>query len=236
MKSAELNREKLTVIAKALGDLLPQVTFVGGCTTILLVDEAAHSGVRHTEDVDIIVDVASAVEYLRFSKKLRKLGFQEDQSGPICRWLLKAEDFSIKLDVMPVNKDILGFSNLWYADAIQHADHVRLSENIEIQVVSPEYFLATKFEAFKGRGKGDYFSHDLEDIVFVMENRANLILELNESSVELKRYLAEQAALLLNDEFLNVLPGLLENPQAESIITNNLKIMSSWGNKKSEGR
>lgn len=231
MKNAELNREKLTVIAKALGDLLPQVTFVGGCTTLLLVDEAAHSGVRHTEDVDIIVDVTSVVEYLRFSNELRKLGFQEDQSGPICRWLLKVEDFLIKLDVMPVSEDIFGFSNFWYPDAIQHADRVSLSENIEIQVVSPEYFLATKFEAFNGRGKGDYFSHDLEDIVFVMENRANLILELNECSDELKHYLAEQAARLMNNEFLNVLPGLLENSEAANIIKNNLKIMSSWGNK-----
>ena len=63
---------QLEAVASALGELLPQVTFVGGSTTALLVDEAAHHGVRKTDDVDVIIDVATLVEYHQFSKKLRE--------------------------------------------------------------------------------------------------------------------------------------------------------------------
>jgi len=95
-------------------------------------------------------------------------------------------------------------------------------------VISPDYFIATKFEAFAGRGNGDYFSHDLEDIVFVMENRARLIIELSESALALKQYFSIQAEMLLNDDFLNVLPGLLNNPDSARAIENSLNIMKSW--------
>ncbi|MFI0459212.1 MAG: nucleotidyl transferase AbiEii/AbiGii toxin family protein [Candidatus Thiodiazotropha endolucinida] len=228
MKSKEANLFQLITVAQALGDLLPHVTFVGGSTTLLLVDESAHFGIRKTDDIDVIVDVTTLVEYQRFSQKLRKLGFREDKEGPICRWLLDSGAGKVKLDVMPVDEKILGFSNRWYKDAINKAAETSLPDGTEIRVVSPAYFIATKFEAFTGRGQGDFFSHDLEDIVFVMENRNGLLLELMDSPDELKSYFAEQARLLLNDDFLNVLPGLLNNSDSAKAIENGLNIMSSW--------
>ena len=39
---------------------------------------------RKTDDVDVIIDVATHVEYYAFSQKLRELGFREDVDGPIC--------------------------------------------------------------------------------------------------------------------------------------------------------
>ena len=177
MKSYEFNLQQLDRVAIALGDLLPRVTFVGGCTTALLVDEAAYFGVRETDDVDVIVDVATLIEYYKFEQKLRNLGFRQDAEGTICRWLLEDEIVNLKLDVMPIDEKILGFSNRWYKEAINEADSIALPSGIVIRVVSPAYFIATKFEAFKGRGKDNYFNHDLEDIVFVLENRTRLILE-----------------------------------------------------------
>ncbi|RLA12172.1 MAG: hypothetical protein DRQ59_08205 [Gammaproteobacteria bacterium] len=228
MKSYEFNLEQLEKIAMALGDLLAKVTFVGGCTTALLVDEAAFFGIRATDDVDIIVDVASRVEYHKIGKALRKRGFREDKEGPMCRWLLNSNDRQIKLDVMPIDDKILGFSNRWYGSAIKESLLVALPGGTPIQVVSPVYFIATKFEAFAGRGEGNYFSHDLEDIIFVMENRSGLILELADCSPELKTYFSSQASLLLNDTFLNVLPGLLNNSETAVAVEDSLKIMKSW--------
>lgn len=232
MKNKDINMMHLEAVASALGDLLPHVTFVGGSTTVLLVDEAAHHGIRKTDDVDVIIDVATLVEYHKFSKKLRDLGFREDTDGPICRWLIDTETGSVKLDVMPIDEKILGFSNRWYTEAIKEALEVTLPNGIEIQVVSTAYFLATKFEAFAGRGKGDYFSHDLEDVVFVMANRDRLIIELMDSPPELKEYFSSQATSLLCDDFLNVLPGLLDNPNSARAIENSLKIMKSWAKDK----
>ncbi len=46
--------------------------------------------------------------------------------------------------------------------------------DLEIRIVTAPYFLATKLDAFRGRGKGDYFgSNDLEDIVAVVDGRRN---------------------------------------------------------------
>ena len=228
MKTQDINLMQLEAVASALDDLLPQVTFVGGSTTVLLVDEAAHYGVRKTDDVDVIIDVATHVEYYAFSQKLRELGFREDVDGPICRWLFDAPVGRVKLDVMPIDEAILGFSNRWYKAAIKDAFDVALPGGIVIRVVSPAYFLATKFEAFAGRGNGDYFSHDLEDIIFVMENRNRFIVELMDCPNELKHYFSQQANLLLSDDFLNVLPGLLNNPDSARAIEHSFNIMKSW--------
>jgi len=228
MKNKDANLMQLEAVALSLGDLLPKVTFVGGSTTVLLVDEAAHFGVRKTDDVDVIVDLATLVEYHKFGKALRELGFREDSDGPICRWIIDGDMGSVKLDVMPTDEKILGFSNRWYESAINEANEISLPSGIVIRVVSPAYFVATKFEAFAGRGKGNFFSHDLEDIIFVMENNNRLLFELMDSPEELKCYFSNQAILLLNDAFLNVLPGLLNNPDASNDIENTLKIMASW--------
>jgi hypothetical protein len=88
MRNNDVNLMQLEAVASALGDLRQKVTFVGGCTTVLLVDESAHFGVRQTDDVDVIVDIATQVEYHKFGDALRKLGFREDVDGPICRWII----------------------------------------------------------------------------------------------------------------------------------------------------
>jgi len=47
--------------------------------------------VRATQDVDVIVDVASRVEYYKLEEALRSRGFIQDMSknAPVCRWLIK---------------------------------------------------------------------------------------------------------------------------------------------------
>src|SRR5277367_5372031 len=104
-------------MAARLKPLLPEIVFVGGCTTGLLITDPAASPARATDDVDVIVEVAFYAEYARFSKRLRNLGFSEDSSegAPICRWLVD----QMKLDVMPTDETILGFSNRWYKPACQ---------------------------------------------------------------------------------------------------------------------
>ena len=225
MSAYSFNITQLKEVAFALGDLLVDVTFVGGCTTSLLVDEAALFGVRQTEDVDIIVDVTTYVEYQGFAEKLRQRGFVEDTGGPTCRWLWKSHLSIIRLDVMPIDERALGFSNLWYPDAIEHS-FVKDLGAVEISVVAPVYFLATKFEAFKGRGNGDYFSHDLEDIAFVLENRSNILREVLDAPVKVRVYLAEQSSNLLNHEFLNILPGILNDQNAAQGVENILRIIA----------
>src|SRR5258708_1662588 len=99
--------------------------------------------------------------YSQIHSKLRSLGFKEDtsQGAPLCRWKLN----ELIVDVMPPVRDVLGFSNRWYLHAIDTAIRVAIPaatdvEPIEIRLVTGPSFLATKLDAFAGRGGDDYVS------------------------------------------------------------------------------
>jgi hypothetical protein len=85
-----------------------------------------------------------------------------------------------------------------------------------IRIVTAPVFLATKLEAFRGRGQGDFlFSHDLEDLMAVLDGRASLLEECRLSPPELQQGLAAQFLELLNTSaFLEALPAFLPPDQA----------------------
>jgi hypothetical protein len=117
--SSQSNRQLLVAMAASLQPLLPEIVFVRGCATGLLITDPAASPVRAIDDVDVIVEIASFAAYGRFASRLRKLGFSEDSSegAPICRWLVD----HMKLDVMPTDERILRFSYRGYKPAIEAA-------------------------------------------------------------------------------------------------------------------
>ena len=202
------NIELLKQVAKRLGPLLHEVVFVGGCTTELFITDEAAAEVRPTFDVDVIAEITSYAHYATFSERLRALGFREDTSrgAPLCRWLID----EMKLDVMPIEERILGFTNRWYRAAMDAAQDTELQAGLRIRVVTAPYFLATKLEAFRGRGKGDYAnSHDLEDLLTVIDGREAIVQEIADTPT-LRSYIAEQfRALLETPAFLDAMPGYL---------------------------
>ncbi len=164
--------------------------------------------------MDVIVEIASRHDYHLLAEKLRRLGLKEDtrEGAPLCRWLYRR----VAVDVMPTDSAILGFSNRWYGDAMRSATPVRLPGGAEIQLVAAPYFLATKLEAFHGRGRGDYIiSHDLEDLIAVVDGRATISEEVQAAPEALQAYLAEAFAhLLANDTFQDAIPGYLPGDAA----------------------
>jgi predicted nucleotidyltransferase len=221
--SNALNIRMLIHVAKRLDNLREKVVFVGGCTTGLFITDPAMPEVRSTQDVDVIVEVASRLEYHRLEKELRSLGFRQDMSenAPVCRWLVD----DVKVDVMPTKEDILGFSNRWYLPAIRNAVHIEIEKELTIQLVTPPYFLATKIEAFKGRGGGDYrANHDMEDIITVVDGRPEIASEIITSPDSLKNYLSESfRAFLANGEFLEAIPGhLLPDRASQALVPCNV--------------
>lgn len=73
------------------------------------------------------------------------------------------------------------------------AHRVQLEEDLTIRVVTPAPFLGTKLEAFKGRGKNDYLgSHDLEDVITVIDGRPLLLDEVRHAPRELKSYICQR--------------------------------------------
>jgi hypothetical protein len=94
---------------------------------------------------------------------------------------------------------------------VETAQVFRLPSGRSINLIAGPVFVATKLEAFKGRGRGDFLaSHDIEDIVTVVDGRESLISEAEHSPVELRDYLAtEIGRLTASDEFLDSLAGHL---------------------------
>ena len=86
----------------------------------------------------------------------------------------------------------------------------------KIRLISPPAFIGTKLEAFHGRGAGDFLaSHDLEDIITVVDGRPELSKEVREASFQLREYLVAQIrALLQNHNFLEALPAHLPGDAA----------------------
>ncbi len=203
------NVELLIRVAEALGDIRHRVVFIGGCATALLITDNAAAPVRVTEDVDAIVAVVSLAEYQQLGNELQKRGFTQtvEQGEPPFRWTIAG----LKFDIMPIDERVLGFGNRWYAEAMRNAVTISLREELDIRFVTSSHYIATKLEAFLDRGNSDFFeSHDLEDVLSVVDGRPELVEELAQVDSELRNYVAGVfTQLISNDNFLNALPGLI---------------------------
>ncbi len=189
--------------------------FVGGCTTGLLITDKAAADVRPTYDVDAIAEITSYMGYTEFSERLKAIGFREDtrEGAPLCRWRQE----TTTLDVMPLDGKILGFRNTWYGPAMESAELRELEPGLKILSVNAVYFCASKLEAFGDRGKNDYLgSRDLEDVIAIVDGRAELLREIQAARNDVRSYLAQEIAKLRGArEFLDALPGHLP-PDAAS--------------------
>jgi predicted nucleotidyltransferase len=234
MKQHLIHTEMIKQVAEKLGPLRPKVVFLGGSATGFHITDKAEPEIRATKDVDIIAEVASRVEYHRLEKRLRELGFfqkmQEDD--PICRWYIN----DVIVDVMPTDENILGFSNRWYLPAMKNSVTIELERNLDIKIATAPYFLGTKLDAFFGRGRGDYLaSHDMEDIISLINGRVEILEEIKNSEPDLKDYIIKSLKGFLGNEFfLEALPGHLLPDQASqgrrSIILARIKNIVDLGN------
>lgn len=196
--------DMLQQVAEALGpELREQVTFVGGCTTgLLLTDKFAREQVRSTDDVDLIIHVMGYPAYLALQKQLRKKGFREaaptpDEPMPICAMKLG----ELRVDFMPDDERILGFTNRWYQQAMETATEYDLGRDMSINLVSPVYFVVTKLEAYNGRGGGDALaSRDIEDLLNLLDGRNEIVDEVRRAPQELRDFIRRELDRLTDDD------------------------------------
>ena len=165
------NIRRLKVIADGLGELCKDVVFVGGSVAELYADDPAATDIRPTMDVDCVIELATYSSLQDFEQMLRDRKFVNDiESGVICRWKYNGEI----VDIMPDRDSILGFTNRWYRPGFQHREEVMVDDKT-IFILPPLYYVATKIEAVRGRGGDDLrFSHDFEDLVYVLNNKMHL--------------------------------------------------------------
>jgi predicted nucleotidyltransferase len=195
------NLIRIRAVNEVLQGLEQEFVFVGGATVSLYAtDPELASEVRPTDDVDVIVELASYGGYAGIDEKLRGLGFKNDiASGVICRYKLQG----IIVDVMPTEPKVIGFANRWYPRGFDTAIDFQLDKNTSIKIFSLPFFVASKWEAFKGRGNNDYrTSKDFEDLVYIWENVDDFEEQLKDAPDDLREYLSVEIASVINhDDF-----------------------------------
>ncbi|CUX70345.1 MULTISPECIES: hypothetical protein [Agrobacterium] len=192
--------EMLKAVATALGDdLRNRLVFVGGCTTALFItDPVTLEDVRSTDDIDLIVDLAGLHEWAMLLEDLRTKGFVEAADDDvICRMRLGR----LKVDFMPDDEAILGFSNRWYATGIETAQPHILDTGLDIKVLTPPA------------------SRDAEDLLLMVDGREELLAEISAASDDVRQFTAEGfRALLANSDFDDFLEGNLRKQPGRSAI------------------
>jgi predicted nucleotidyltransferase len=195
--------ELIKLVASGLGELNNRAVFVGGATVPFYLPKEMAAAARPTEDIDVVIEVVRSVDRSGFEKLLRIKGFENDSSdgAPICRWKFKG----VAVDILSTSEKFMGFTNRWYAEGVEHAVLTDIKDN-QIKILSLPYFIATKIEAFKGRGDGDYMaSSDIEDIITVLDGFEPRTFKLGE---QVSLYLNKELQNFLNNRnFNDAIPG-----------------------------
>ncbi|MGN6495662.1 MAG: hypothetical protein ACTHLE_26970 [Agriterribacter sp.] len=214
--SHQQNIARIRAVYHALGNLAPEVVFIGGATVSLYADRPTRE-VRPTDDVDIIVELANYGDYAVLEERLREKGFANDAaSGVICRFRLDG----LIVDVMPTRGEVLGFSNRWYPAGFQSAIVYDGNESLAIRIFTPVYFLASKLEAFNHRGAEDgRTSTDFEDIIFLLNNCSRVWEEMETAPKELRQYLVDEWNNLFQNDYLEEWISAHLDPQEQSRIS-----------------
>lgn len=227
--AADTHRTMIELVARALGDdLLRRMAFLGGSATgLLITDDLTRESIRHTEDVDLIVEALSYGEWSRLREELADRGFRERPADDIiCRMRLGA---SLIVDFMPTDERILGFTNRWYRHALDSAEPYRLAPGLTIRLVTPAMFVATKLEAYRGRGNSDPLtSRDLEDLINLADGRADLVEHVSNAVLDARAYISAQITALLHDRrFEDAVQGNVRNPDRASLVFERLDAIAA---------
>lgn len=84
--SNDTNIIRIKAVANILNQLNEEFVFVGGAT-VSLYGDVCKAEARPTDDVDVIIELASYTGYAQLDENLRKLGFENDiESGVLCRY------------------------------------------------------------------------------------------------------------------------------------------------------
>jgi len=195
--NADHNYELIEFVADGLGEeFLSEVAFVGGCTTAMLVTDAAVlDDIRFTDDVDLVIELAGISAWHHLTERLAAKNFKitgEDEVN--CRFRFN----DVVVDVMPSEPEVLGYANRWFVEGLARADKFTLPSGTVIQIFKPTYFFATKLEAFSGRGEGDPYHKDVEDMIILIDGRPELLEEVSQADSELRQFITTGVRQLID--------------------------------------
>ena len=181
--------------------------FLGGSVLSLLVTDPSVDTIRVTKDIDVIVDVKTRKAFHDEERTLEQLGFKHDTSedAPVCRWVIDG----VKVDVLPVREEVLGWESKWFEEALDAARKVLVGGR-EVKVISAPYFVALKLEAFESRGKKDFLtSTDFEDVICLFNGRESIVEEIKNEAAVCEGLAAKFAEYLKSPELEDAVDGFV---------------------------
>lgn len=197
--------ESIAEVSHQLNRLGVEYAFTGGAIVGFLLDNPKLMIVRPTDDVDAIAAVVNHREYTKLEESLRDLDFKHDIStgAPPCRFLYNG----IKVNIMPARDTTGRFSDRWFEYAVKSAV-MKTIGSLSVRTVSAACFIATKLTAFENRGKEDYYHHDMEDIITVLDGRTSLVDEIGDEESAMRNFISGRLKeMLVNQRFVDALPG-----------------------------
>lgn len=197
MKNRTININVVEEVAVALGNLKEQMVFVGGAVVSLYANDPIVEQIRPTSDIDMTINLVNFSNWAQLQEKLARLHINPDPFGnSICSYRYK----DIPLDIIPANISHIGETNRWYSYGFDNLCLLKVNA-VEIKVLPAPCYLAAKFEAFNNRGKDYRTSHDFEDIIYVIDNRIEIIEEVKQSHSDVRAYLKQELEKALNSIF-----------------------------------
>lgn len=213
----EQNRLALCQAATLLQDLNNEVVYVGGRLVGLLITDELEDDIRPTQDIDVTVEITGIIAHYALEDRLNTLGFKPE--GTInCRYI----HGDTVIDVMHTDGKLQGLNTVWYQDGFENAIKVQISEYQTINILNAVYFIASKLEAFNDRAytQCDYLDcKDLEDIVNVVNGRAELADEIQAAKPDVKKYISSFFKVLINDpKWLDAIKSIARQERARRIV------------------
>ncbi len=194
----------------------------GGIVGLLLTDSAAPPPSR-TKDVDIVLEIANYGEFVGMEEVLRRTGFTQSSQdrAVIVAWQWKG----VRVDFLPHLPMELMQSNRWFPFLVEEAERVEVTDGKFAWRASAPCFIATKFEAFYSRGKGDYLSSkDIEDIVAVIDGRIEILDEIEFCAHDVRGFVSQSCRQLLADKrFMDSLPQIVPDDRREAVVEGRLR-------------
>lgn len=189
MENRIINIGVVEEVAAALKGFKEQFVFIGGAVVSLYADDVAADEIRPTADIDMTVNLAGYGSWTQMEQQLASLGFFPNPHGhSICSYRYK----NIPIDIMSAEDGPMGPANKWYKIGFEDLWTIKAIEE-EINILKAPCYLAAKFEAYNDRGQGDYrTSHDFEDIIYVIDNRINIVEEIARTNDRIKSFLIEE--------------------------------------------
>ena len=208
LKNKTVNIKVVEKVAISLEELNKEVIYVGGAVVSLYVTDEGAEQPRPTKDIDISVQIST---YAQMEELREKLALKRIYPALSEKVMYRYSFEDILIDFIPFEQTPLGPTNSWLKPGFEKAYPVNIGE-LEIKILPVSLFLATKWEAFKGRGGDPRVSPDFEDIIYIIDNNKELVTDVRNANKDVQEYLKEMSTEILDHPYRNEIIECHINP------------------------